>query len=373
MLIGSWTHTSKDQEPPPEHLRPNDNVELDQASLFIAGGLGNHLGGFAQVTYDGVGRSWSWDNLDLRAVTSTKLSGADLLVGLTINNNPTVEDPWNTLSAWGFPYTSTAVSPTPAAGLLIDGPLAQNVLGASIYAWLGHKFYVEGGAYSTPSSGTLDFLGADPTHPGAIHGVAPYGRTAVQADVGGGTFEAGANILKASIFPGRDASSAFSDSYTDWGVDASYLRQLGAHDALSASVRFEHEQGDLRASCALGLLGDDSNLGCARYHLNEWRASVRYTRNDRLGLTLSPFSISGSRNFNLYGGNGLPNSNGLMGQVDYTLWPNGNSPFGPLVNVRIGAQYTIYGKFNGRRHNFDGLGGNARDNDALRAFAWLAF
>src|SRR5206468_442332 len=77
MAIASVTHTRKDQEPAPERLNRNDNLVLDQASLFLAGGIGDHLGGFAQVTYDGVGKAWSWDNLDLRAVTKAKIFGED--------------------------------------------------------------------------------------------------------------------------------------------------------------------------------------------------------------------------------------------------------------------------------------------------------
>ena len=111
---------------------------------------------------------------------------------------------------------------------------------------------------------------------------------------------------------------------------------------------------NLRASCALGLIGDERRSGCARYHLNEWRAAVRYTWHDRLGFTLSPFSITGSRNFNVFDGSGSPNSNGLMGQIDYTFWPASNRPLGPRFNVRVGLQYTLYGKFNGRHRNFDG-------------------
>ncbi|HJP67987.1 MAG TPA: hypothetical protein VJ846_03710, partial [Sphingomicrobium sp.] len=116
MAVASWTHTRKDQVPPPEHLNANNNLVLDQASLFVAGGIGEHFGGFAQlVTYDGVGRAFSWDNIDLRAVTNAKIFGADSVLGLTLNNNPTVQDPWNTLPAWGFPFTDTAVSSTPSA------------------------------------------------------------------------------------------------------------------------------------------------------------------------------------------------------------------------------------------------------------------
>lgn len=180
-------------------------------------------------------------------------------------------------------------------------------------------------------------------------------------------------MLRAAVFPQRDRSSGLTDRYTDWGVDSSYLTALGSGGSLSAMIRFEHESGNLSASCALGLVGESADPHCARFELAEWRAAVRYTWQDRVGLSLAPFKITGSRNVGLFGGNGLPDSSGLMGQVDYTLWPAGNSPLGPLANARIGVQYTIYDKFNGSRRNFDGLGTNAHDNDALRAFLWLAF
>jgi hypothetical protein len=121
------------------------------------------------------------------------------------------------------------------------------------------------------------------------------------------------------------------------------------------------------------LIGDGTDPDCGRYQLNEWRAAVRYNLHEKIGFTVSPFSITGSHNENVFDGSGRPDSNGLMGQVDYTFWPNGDSPFGPLANARIGLQYTRYGKFNGRRNNFDGAGANASDNDVLRAFAWFAF
>ena len=155
--------------------------------MFLAGGIGSHFGGFAEVTYEGVDRHFSWDNLDLRAVAPTHLFGTDAILGLTLNNSPTVQDPWNTLPAWGFPFTDTSVSETPAAAPVIDDALAQNVMGLSAYAWIAHSVYVELGGYSSPARGTLDFLGVDPFDPGSIHGFAPYARAAYQAKLAGGT------------------------------------------------------------------------------------------------------------------------------------------------------------------------------------------
>jgi hypothetical protein len=61
MAVASWTHTNKDQVQPPDNLSANNNLALDQVSGFLAGGVGKHLGGFVQVTYDGVGKAFSWD------------------------------------------------------------------------------------------------------------------------------------------------------------------------------------------------------------------------------------------------------------------------------------------------------------------------
>lgn len=372
MAVTSFTHTRKDQVPAPEHLSRNDNLVLDEAAIFLAGGVGQHFGGFAEITYEGVDRHFSWDNLDLRAVTQTHLFGEDATLGLSLNNNPTVQDAWNTLPAWGFPFTDTNVSPTPDAAPLIDDPLAQNVIGLTAYSWIAHTLYVEAGGYASPSRGTLRFLGADPFDPGSLHGIAPYGRLAFQTKLAGGTFEIGANALKASLFPARDRSSGFTNRYTDVGVDSSWQKSLGG-DTLSANIRYEHERANLRASCAVGLIGDGGDPACGRYSLSELRAAVRYTFRDRIGVTLSPFSIAGSRNTNVFDGNGSPDSNGLMGQIDYTFWPASNSPLGPRFNARVGVQYTLYGKFNGARRNFDGAGANASDNNALRVFTWVAF
>ncbi len=370
MAIASLTHTRKDQVPAPSGLSQNDNLAFDQGSVFIAGGIGTHFGGFAQITYDGVGKAWAWDNLDLRAVTQGKLLGEDAVYGLTINNSPTVQDVWNTTPAWGFPYTDTNVSGTPGASPLIDGGLAQNTMGMSAYVWVGQKYYIEGGAYTSPKAGTLNWLGADPMSPGDIKGLAPYGRLAWQSQLGGGTMELGAFAMKAAINPGRDRSTGYTDHYSDVGLDASWQKPTASGDTISVQMRYVHEASNLEATCEL----DTGSPNCARIHLNEVRGDVSYSWRNKIGATLAAFSITGDNNADVYGGpNASPNSSGAMAQVDYTPWSAGNSPLGPRFNMRMGVQYTAYGKFDGARHNYDGGGANAADNNALRVFTWFAF
>lgn len=374
MAVASFTHTRADQNPPPAPFRANDNFAFDQGSVFLAGGYGQHLGGFVQVTYDGVAHQWHWDNLDLRAVTKGHLFGQEATFGLTVNNNPTVQDPWNTTEAWGYPYTASALAPTPGAAPLIDGGLAQNVLGVTAYTWIGHKVYVEAGAYSSPRAGTLSALGVDPLSPGDIDGLAPYGRVAVQAPLAGGTGEVGAFALNAAINPERDRTSGFVDRYTDVGFDASWQKQTAKGDVVALDLRYIHESSRLRASCALGLVGDGSTVDCANTHLNELRGNVSYTFRNHLGLTLGGFTTTGDSNASLYGGpNASPNSSGAMAEIAYTPWGAGKSPLGPRFNLRVGVQGTVYGKFDGARHNYDGAGANAADNDTVRVYTWLAF
>lgn len=45
----------------------------------------------------------------------------------------------------------------------------------------------------------------------------------------------------------------------------------------------------------------------------------------------------------------------------------------PVANLRLGAQYTMYTKYNGAKTDYDGNGRNAKDNNTLFLFAWTSF
>lgn len=380
MAVASFTNTKRDQgAPPADGFGVNNNFALDQASVFLAGGIGNHVGGFVQTTYNGIDKTFTWDNMDLRLVNTGQIGGKDLVYGLTLNNNPTVQDVWNTTPAWGYPYTASSLAPTPAAAPLIDGALAQSVLGLSAYAWVDSKLYLEAGAYSTPALGTLRWLGSDPYSPGDVQGLAPYGRIAYQRPLSGGTLEVGGFFLKANLWPGRDRSTGFTDKYTDVGLDASWIKALASNDTLTVNARYIHEKQSLTATCALGFAdGSITGVtlpGCADSTLNEVRADASYYWHNKVGATVGAFSIDGSQNPTQYAGNLLlkPNSSGLTFQLDGTPFGDGKSKLGPHVNVRVGVQYTAYLSFNGSRLNYDGAGANAADNNTLRIFTWVAF
>ena len=368
MVVASYVHTAQDQPPPP-HYGANDNVILDQVSIFAAGGIGTHFGGLAQFTYVGIDRSFAWDNLDLRAIGHVSIAGSDAVIGLSINNSPTVQDPWNTQSAWGFPYTTSDLVPSPAAGPVLAGALAQSVLGASAYVWWSSTIYAEFSLYETPSRGFLRAMGVNVNDSGVISGAAPYLRVAYQKDYGDQNFQIGAIAFFPNLYPGGDRSTGTSDHYTDLGIDASYQFMGSGENIYQVNTRYTNEHQTLNASNALEAVSHLHNK------LQDFRTAVTYYWHNEIGGTVDFFHTWGSADTLLYADSltGKPDSTGFTFQIDVTPFGNAPSELGPRANLRVGLQYTLYTKFNGAATNYDGLGHNASDNNALRIFTWFAF
>ncbi len=367
MALASYVHTQADQPgAPAPHYAVNDNSTIDQISLFLAGGYG-HFGGFFQSTYDGIGRAYSWDNLDLRGMTHTSLAGGDLLVGVSVNNAPGVQDVWNTLPAWGYPYSGSDLMPSPSAGTILDGGLAQGVIGATAYADWNGGLYAEAGAYWTPDHGFLSAMGTD-EGAGRVSGAAPYVRMAYEKDIGPQNFEVGAFGFFPNIYPGNDRSAGTTDDYQDYGIDASYEFTGSGKNAVALDARYTHEDQHLAASVALGAASkvDDS--------LDDERIDASYFWHNLLGGSVSAFNTSGSSDALLYSDNRTlkPNSTGLELELDATPWGEHASSLGARLNMRIGVQYVHYTRFDGAVSNFDGLGHNASDNDTARIYLWFA-
>ncbi|HET7756317.1 MAG TPA: hypothetical protein VFK87_03590, partial [Steroidobacteraceae bacterium] len=120
MIQGGFSRADAAQPAPPaNHFNTNDNGSVDQLSVFISTRITEHTGIFAQSTYSGVDRHFSWDNTDWRYARPVTLFGTDAVVGVSVNNNPTVQDPWNTTPAWAFPYITSGLAPTPAASTIV--------------------------------------------------------------------------------------------------------------------------------------------------------------------------------------------------------------------------------------------------------------
>ena len=96
MLLTSFTHTADGQPGgATPHFNANNNVALDQLSLFYAGRIAPHVGAFVQGTYDGVAGTAALDNVDIRFANQGTVAGTDVIYGVSLHNNPTVQDGLN--------------------------------------------------------------------------------------------------------------------------------------------------------------------------------------------------------------------------------------------------------------------------------------
>ncbi len=384
MLQPSFTRTEKAQAGgAAPGFSDNNNFALTQASVFYAGRLFgpyskalfgpnadyvDKIGVFLQTTYDGVGKTWSWDNAEVRYANAGTFAGHNVNYGVFVNNNPSLEDLWNTTPAWGFPFTGSGLAPTPAASALIDGGLAQQVAGAGAYAMFDSTLYVEVAAYHTLGAHLQKSLGVDPSGEAQIGGLAPYWRVALQKPVGNGTLEVGTFGVAAETYPGRDPGAG-QDRIVDLGVDSEYQISAGQSD-LTAMLTLINEHETWSASEALG------NTANGTDSLNEFKATLHYLYDKTYGLTAQYFATSGGADAVLYGGSatGSPNSDGEIFQLDYLPFNKGGGPsIWPRSNVKVSLQYVAYNKFDGARTNYDGAGANAHDNNTLYLETWIAF
>lgn len=237
----------------------NDNLALDQGSVYYAGRVTPWLGALVQVTYDGVGKSLHSDNTDIRHAGEGVLFGQDMLWGVTVNNSPTVTDPWNSTPVWGFPHNSSPLAPVPTASTLVDGQLGQRVAGAGADMLWSELVYAEFDACGGLDRATLQATGIVPDEGPRPVGLAPYGRLALIRDWQNSHLEVGAFGLAASVIPAGLPATGLTDQLTDLAVDATYQYIVNpsklTSDMLSAHATFIHEWSLTPASQAfLGAL-----------------------------------------------------------------------------------------------------------------------
>lgn len=356
--------------PPTSDTHTNNNVVLNQASLFYGGTIYGNLGALIQGTYDGIGHTWALDNSDVRYTDRAQVFGIDFVYGIDVNNNPTVQDVWNTTPAWGIPYNQAATGPAfGPPSTMIEGGLAAQVLGAGVYTWWNNMIYAEVSGYRSLSPSTQQALG-EGTGNTLIDGVAPYWRFAIAPTIGDHSFMIGTFGMLANEIPGGIAGFG-TDQILDLGFDAQYQFIHGPH-AFEAKLTDIQEYAQYNSSLLQGITSNSSDT------LNSFRATLDYVYDNTYSFTASYFDVTGSSD-TLYGANAIsgnplsPNSNGLMFDVAYLPFSHGSpGPF-PWFNARFGLSYTKYLSLYGGTTNFDGLGHNASDNNTLMAYSWLMF
>lgn len=355
-----------------------------QFSIFYAGRIAPHVGAFIQLTYDNASGGIGIDNTDIRYANSIVLpEDQSLIYGVSLNNNPTMQDLWNSTPAFGFPFATSNSNVSPLAGAQIDGALAQDVAGVSAYALWMESVYGELGVYRSAKQGnTNPITGAagplDGSISNVISGAAPYFRFAYEYQWGESSLEAGVYGANFKLWPGggtSDAPAVLSgpvNQFRDFAQDVQYQLIEDQHVLTLAGTRI-HESMHLDASYA----GGTGTVANARDDLTTFRLRGTYYYQRKYGATVGYFSSTGSTDAGLYStsplpgvpngvvssANGSPDTRGWMAELDYVPW----------LNVKLSLQYTAYNKFNGGSTNYDGFGRNASDNNTTYLLLWFAY
>ncbi len=383
MVVAGYTNTNK---PAPDSNglgnAQNNTVEFpSQLSLFYAGQIAPHLGTFIQITYDPTAGSVGMDNTDIRfADTEMLSSGSKVDWGISLNNNPTVQDLWDTVPAWYNPYmTPNTVAGQGAGGsAFIDGAVGGNAAGLSVYGMLNNTWYAEAGVYTSAPQGVNGPY--DSTAGMVIDGGAPYWRFAGEWDWDNSSFEIGTYGMSAHTRVANDAAgdgcltqtslvdssgnpifdtsgacqgvgSGPTDDYLDYAFDTQY-QYIGDRDVVTLAATWIHEDSKLNSTASAYNLANGTNLIAVDTHMDTMRGSVSYYYHRMIGGSIQPFNTTGSSTDLM----AKPDTNGVTFEVDYL----------PFLNTKLALAYTTYGKF-------AGTSAGASDNNTLYGYLWIAF
>ena len=399
--------TSKSDDPNADFQR-NGTPIFATGSVFLGGKISDNFGAFAQITYDnyavlgdsGYHGHTNADNIDLRFADRLIDANRDLIFGVSLNNNPSVSDPWNTAAAW-MQYVPV---PSPTSSQFIDGnapypgfAAGGNTAGVTAYAFFNRMLYAEIGGYRT-ANGPFRFFSAgvadaDNTK---LKGLNPYWRLALNHEWGAHSLMVGTSGMTARIYddPLNTTDPSTLHKFRDFGVDAMYQYILDPHSVTAqfSSARRLHRPPSALTGQAVDFvdaLGNPLNETSFSDSTTTTRAKLTYVYQAKYGGSLGFFNLSGSTNTaNLSSGfdpttltitsdpaAGVPSTR-VTGNVSGNPGTRGwtyEAFWTPVQYMRIGAQYTAYSRFNGLTNNYDGFGRNARDNNSVFLYVWGAY
>ena len=371
MTILTYTSTASALPEAPEHYGTNNNFALNELTGFFAGSLGQHAGGFVEVSYSGTERKTAWGAFDVRYAHAFELGGHGVVGGITLNNNPTVSDLWNSTSVWSFPYVGSHFAPTPGTAPIIYDGISETVLGPTLYAMIDDHLYLEAGGFRSLSDSMLPYVGLTADDNSHVEGFAPYWRAALQFTNGPHYFSIG--MLGLNVKQKPDQTMPETNQFDDFGVDATYQHTAEDASNLQANLAFVHESRRLNQSVAAGEAEHVSG------NVQSVRGDVTWAFRQTWVAGLGLFNVTGSSDALLYAPGpvdgsyaGKPDSDGYLVQLEYVPFGKIDSPYRPWLNLRVGLQYTGYSKFNGTGNNYGGFGRSASDNNTLLAFLWAA-
>ena len=401
--------TTKTDDPTSDFAK-NNSLMFATGSVFLAGKVTDNIGVFAQATYDNYasqsvgpnGELGRWqghsqaDNMDFRFADRFVDTNRDLIVGLSVNNNPSVSDPWNTAAAW-MQYVPVA---SPSGHQFVDGPYPAlgggnlaNTAGADVYGYWNKTLYGELGLYRSATN-ALSFMSAGiaSANKTRLGGSNPYWRLAYTGEWGAHNLMVGTSGMVAHVF---DASTDFSDPgnrgrFKNTGVDAQYQYLLDPH-TVTVQAAYMRQVQTYSSNAFNAALAAWPNFfqadGVTPVALpnpsdttNSFRAKLTYVYQAKYGGSVSFFNVRGTAN-TLNQSSGFDATPAIVGtRVSGNLAGNPATRgftyegfWTPVQYVRVGAQFTAYDKINGASDNYDGFGRNAKDNNTFRFYIWATY
>jgi hypothetical protein len=350
------------ENPDATKIETKKHTGLSEASVFLAGKLTDHIGSFTQITHDGVGHSTSIDQVDLRYADTLTLSGQEAVVGVSVNNNPTLQDPFNTLSAWSFPYTSSGVSDVTAPGVdTASGSLEHRVIGINAYT-LVNNIYGELGLFNSLSPSVQSRLGVGRLDEAGLPfrslSNAPYWRVGYMQDLRTSAWHVGllgyGGTLKA-----RD-DTGDKTKFNDLGVDGSYQFLGNRQHIVTVNGSYLRERTTDTATV-------DDVTNSTKNTTKNYRLAASYNFMNTYGASLGYFKATRA---DQNAGN-----RGFIYQADWTPWGKESSWNAPWANLRLGVQYISFKHY----VSYDDATATATvldkpsDKNSLRLFAWTSF
>jgi hypothetical protein len=405
MVVASHTRskntddTAQDGNPRADFPKDGNSI-IAGGSLFLAGKITNNIGAFIQHTYDNysgqsVGDShWQGhtqsDNVDIRFADRFISPSQDLIIGASVNNNPTVQDVFNSVPAWSFPY-QTGLSATQPLFAPKVASLGQNVAGAGAYVYWNQHVYAEISTYRAADRGIFAWMsqGITTDQMSMVKGQNPYWRVALTHEWGPHNVMFGALGMNTRQYNDpvlRDNGD--TDRFRDLGLDTQYQYGLDPH-FVTAQISYVRERVTYGPAHNSGNASPffDASGTISQPDFNDtdtlkfFKAKVSYAYHAKVGGSIAAFNVTGTVN-SMNQTAGFDDTGTLIGAGSHTGNVSGSPAtrgmiyeafWTPIQYVRVGAQFTAFTKFNGASSNYDGFGRNARDNNSLFLYVWGAY
>ncbi|MHB1676406.1 MAG: cytochrome C [Sulfuriferula sp.] len=349
----------------PGHTGSDGSLTFYTGSLFVAGKITDNSGVFAQFTYNnysgdtGASGQLGSDNTDFRYADQMVNGDQNLIYGFDLNNNPGVQDVWNSTPAWGYGVVPISTGAGSAIGPLINGGLAQQAVGTGAYLYWNKTVYAEISGYRT-GDGVYSFMTQGNGQQVNLKGENPYLRLALTHEWGAQNIMVGYSYFDVEQY--TDPTRTLTDHYRDNTVDFQYQYLLDPH-TFTAEVTRTNETVNY------------ADGGSVPDTVNSLMAKASYTYEAKYGAALSYFNLSNSsNNAGLVNNGTLSPTTELLSQAGTEGW----TPeifWLPIQNVRVGLQYTMFDKVNGVASgpSTGTYNGKASGDNALVFYVWGAF